>query len=291
MNKEIDFFIENNPLATLLIDETGNIISANGHWKSLSPKKALINQSINDIFNAGFNQSVLSLIEQTYEKNSDNILSTKLTKSIGSDAIHVELRFKKIEFKNQKLWIVIALDVNKYVNEIENLNTVATKDSLTGINNRWSFFNKLDEEIKKAKRYFHQVSLILIDIDHFKKVNDTYGHQEGDRLLINVANSVDNLLRDCDVFARLGGDEFVLLMPETNLNQANRVANRIKNAINNLSHRVNDKNIIVSASLGIASLSGHDVSRDKLIALSDSALYRAKFSGRNKVETKELDVA
>jgi diguanylate cyclase (GGDEF)-like protein len=179
------------------------------------------------------------------------------------------------------------------------LEELATIDSLTGAYNRRTFFEMANEELKRA-RGKKPLSLILMDIDEFKKVNDNYGHAMGDQVLSSMTDLIQSLIRQGnDKFARMGGEEFALLVPETDLNGAVQLAERIRKNIEKLSYTIlGDMDIPnvdaprefhITCSFGVAefNLSHGDVNRT--LSIADNALYKAKNNGRNQVATFEAD--
>ena len=154
-------------------------------------------------------------------------------------------------------------------------------DGLTGIYNRRYWQQQLQLELLRAERYQHPVSLLLFDLDKFKQLNDSYGHQGGDAVLTTVAERISALLRDTDIFGRYGGEEFGVVLPETALDGALMVANRICKTIAAETVSYNQQHIPVTLSIGVASFAGQ--SSDELIQQADIALYNAKRQGRNCV--------
>ena len=154
-------------------------------------------------------------------------------------------------------------------------------DGLTGICNRRYWQQQLQLELLRAERYQHPVSLLLFDLDKFKQLNDSYGHQGGDAVLTTVAERISALLRDTDIFGRYGGEEFGVVLPETALDGALMVANRICKTIAAETVSYNQQHIPVTLSIGVASFAGQ--SSDELIQQADIALYNAKRQGRNCV--------
>ena len=154
-------------------------------------------------------------------------------------------------------------------------------DGLTGIYNRRYWQQQLQLELLRAERYQHPVSLLLFDLDKFKQLNDNYGHQGGDAVLTTVAERITALLRDTDIFGRYGGEEFGVVLPETALNGALMVANRVCKTIAAETVSYNQQEIPVTLSIGVASFNGQ--SSDELIQQADIALYNAKRQGRNCV--------
>ena len=154
-------------------------------------------------------------------------------------------------------------------------------DGLTGVYNRRYWQQQLQLELLRAERYQHPVSLLLFDLDKFKQLNDSYGHQGGDAVLTTVAERISALLRDTDIFGRYGGEEFGVVLPETALDGALMVANRICKTIAAETVSYNQQHIPVTLSIGVASFAGQ--SSDELIQQADIALYNAKRQGRNCV--------
>ena len=164
------------------------------------------------------------------------------------------------------------------------LEQLATTDALTGLFNRRHFYYLAEREFNRAVRYHHSLSLIMIDIDHFKTVNDAYGHLVGDRVLVEIADRIRRALRGSDVPARYGGEEFVIVLPNTELEQAHQVASRIWEAIAQKPIETDKANIYISASLGVSHMiKGEAKSIEVLLDWADQALYQAKESGRNRI--------
>lgn len=155
-------------------------------------------------------------------------------------------------------------------------------DGLTQVFNRKYWEECLAHEYERARRFDHELALIMFDLDHFKRINDKYGHLGGDQVLIDTANTVKKSLRLCDVFGRYGGEEFAVIVPETSFTGACGLAERIRKAIENQIINFNGDNINVTASIGISVLSAADIRYEDLIARADEALYEAKTNGRNR---------
>lgn len=168
--------------------------------------------------------------------------------------------------------------------EINALLTEADTDVLTGLNNRRKTERLLVNEFDRAMRYKRPLSVIIIDIDHFKRVNDTFGHPVGDVVLATVARRIRRRMRVSDHFGRWGGEEFVLICPETPMREATLVADRMRRTIK---HRVIGKVGYVTASFGVATYSRHR-DYDALVDEADAQLYNAKHLGRDRVMNKEI---
>ena len=165
---------------------------------------------------------------------------------------------------------------------------LSRKDSLTGCYNRGYLNEHLPHEIKRASRYHHPFSLALCDLDHFKKVNDTYGHLCGDMVLKEFVECIKSLIRsDMDWLARYGGEEFLLVLPETSFKNASRLAERLRKQISKKAFKWEGEKIAITASFGVTGFDkigpGENFSPDDLIDMADQYLYQAKNKGRNKV--------
>jgi diguanylate cyclase (GGDEF)-like protein/PAS domain S-box-containing protein len=171
----------------------------------------------------------------------------------------------------------------KHLQTLEAINELlekqATTDALTGIFNRMKFNKSFTNEIQRAQRYNTPLSLIIFDIDHFKQVNDTYGHLAGDSVLKNLVRLVASNLREIDIFARWGGEEFVIQTPETSLDGAIKLAEKLRSKIENHDFTEPEK---ITTSFGVTTLKKGD-NTISFINRADEALFRAKEGGRNQV--------
>ncbi|WDP91462.1 MAG: GGDEF domain-containing protein [Desulfobacter sp.] len=180
---------------------------------------------------------------------------------------------KEILFINRKL-----AEQNK------TLKDHAAKDQLTGIRNRRSFYEFAEEQWSKAVRKKEDCSVILMDIDHFKQINDTYGHTMGDKVLKGLVRVIKQLIRRYDKFGRWGGEEFILYLPETDIEQTEKIAERFRTAVEGHRFTTGTGEIRVTISLGASSKTISDtLDLDTMFDHADKALYAAKASGRNKV--------
>lgn len=164
--------------------------------------------------------------------------------------------------------------------------SLARTDYLTGLLNRRAFLERLEGEVSKCKRMSGNLGLIIIDVDHFKQINDTYGHQSGDIVLQSFARTVKNCCRAYDFVGRYGGEEFIIGLPETDLDQAALIAERMRARVADTKVWIPSRDVLVNitASFGVSAMEkGVPGSVDILISAADDALYLAKSNGRNKV--------
>ncbi|MCB1051505.1 MAG: diguanylate cyclase [Acidobacteria bacterium] len=168
------------------------------------------------------------------------------------------------------------------------LYTQAVTDDLTGLYTRKYSETRILQELNRADRYKRPLSLLVADIDYFKKVNDQYGHLAGDQVLVRVAQIITSLIRKADLACRFGGEEFVILLPETHLKGARILAERIRSKVGREHFSINEKNFRVTISMGLAEYHTHGVQDVKsFIDVADKALYKAKQAGRNRLELAE----
>lgn len=167
----------------------------------------------------------------------------------------------------------------------EEAELLARIDVLTGIPNRRAFMQAAEQEVMRAQRYGSKLSVAVLDLDHFKGINDTYGHAMGDRVLISRAKVLSHAMREVDIMGRLGGEEFAILMPDTPLSEAIQAVERMRLALEQNPVKADGQLIRSTASFGVAEYPGIDPTVDGLLAKADGALYVAKARGRNRVET------
>ncbi|WP_294000870.1 GGDEF domain-containing protein [Sphaerotilus sp.] len=179
------------------------------------------------------------------------------------------------------LQLIVALE-----QAIRRLESLAMTDSLTGIRNRRCFMQAAALEFERATRHARPMAVVLIDVDHFKRVNDRHGHQLGDQVLVEIARSCQSTLRKTDLLARFGGEEFIVLLPETGQREAVRLADRMRMAVSaDLRLPDSQRPGAVTISLGAVALSRSTPTLDLLIQAADQALYDAKRAGRDRVHT------
>jgi two-component system cell cycle response regulator len=181
-----------------------------------------------------------------------------------------------------KRQLAVRAQVQTLADECSRLRELSVTDGLTGLFNHRHFHERLADEFRRAVRYDDPLSLIMIDIDHFKRFNDAYGHQTGDKVLRAVAAALTGAVRETDFVARYGGEEFAVLLPNTPLAGALTVAERMSHDVRKAS--VEGLDAKVTASLGLSAFPGRSVHRpEHLVRTADQALYRAKAEGRNKI--------
>jgi diguanylate cyclase (GGDEF)-like protein len=210
-----------------------------------------------------------------------------LTKNIGDLSSHFKVHLSPlINLRRvQRGHLLIAYNISEQVRLMDEMHRIASTDDLTGIHNRRHFIALAKTEISRSARFGHSISMIIFDIDHFKDINDQYGHLEGDKALIHVVDIIKKEIRDIDILGRFGGEEFVIILPETGIESAHKLAFRLCRVLAESRLILQEKDVSVTASFGV---SGRKVESPSdleiLLRDADEALYRAKNSGRNRVE-------
>ncbi len=192
-------------------------------------------------------------------------------------------------FRHGGSWRAVGVirDITARKRTEEKLREMAITDSLTGVSNRRHFMYQATQEVERSRRYDRMFSLIMLDIDHFKSINDTHGHDTGDKVLVTFVELVRMELRQNDLLARFGGEEFVALLPETDLEGGVHVAERIRKRVEGVRLGDGEKSLSMTVSAGVAVYSEEYAELEPLIKKADQALYRAKEGGRNRVEAAE----
>jgi diguanylate cyclase (GGDEF)-like protein len=168
------------------------------------------------------------------------------------------------------------------------LKRLAATDPLTGADNRRSFLEKAAYELLRSQRYEHAFALLMLDVDHFKSVNDTYGHKWGDQVLKAIVAKSLKTLRDTDLFGRIGGEEFAIILPESEAEAALEVGERLRQALSEISISSDKGSIKITVSIGLAMMEAGNDTLEAILERADAALYKAKQAGRNKLVRGEI---
>lgn len=179
------------------------------------------------------------------------------------------------------------LKLKRNFNELQkacaNLQKLVNTDTLTGVGNRRALMAFGEKEFYRAQRYGYSFSILIIDVDRFKQINDSYGHSVGDRVLMEMSTVISRSLRKVDFFGRFGGEEFLAFLPETKEKQAIRAAQRLCKKIASMAIAVDDLVVPITISVGVAAYNASDRALDVILKRADDALYQAKEQGRNRV--------
>lgn len=268
-----------NPL--FLINKDGEIISVNKEGKKLinqydfNENKNIISKNINWI-----TINIKDIIETINVEGKTDECEGTIKDPEGKER-YVSVSGFASTYKGEDVIFIALNDFTDQKQAEEQIREIATKDGLTGLYNRRYLDMIIEEEIERAERYDIPFSLFILDLDHFKKINDEWGHPVGDTVLKQTADLILKNIRLSDIPLRIGGEEFLVLMPHTNLEGAKKAAEKLRNEIEKLIHPVAGK---YTASFGVAERRRGETYHH-LYQNADSALYKAKNSGRNRVES------
>jgi len=214
------------------------------------------------------------------ENNKDDNIKVKLLNQEDKEYYYFHIKVSKIAFSTE--YLLLFHNITKIVGETNKVIKLAEHDALTGIYNRVKLNTLFPDFIYNANRYDKDFSVILFDIDHFKRINDTYGHNVGDSVLIELTYMIKNLLRDNDIFVRWGGEEFVVVLQVASLLDASKLASRLRKNLEEHPFLHVGK---VTCSFGVTEFRDGDTQM-LLLERADEALYEAKDNGRNQVVSK-----
>lgn len=240
-----------------------------------------VNQGMMDINQALQEQNNIDKLKQAVESHVQQLQSAlagfKQQTATPSDSESLAQQLQSLANKVQEM----ERNEEAVKERLEQERQRALTDSLTGLPNREAYGERIHQEMLRWQRYQHPLTMAVIDIDFFKKINDNYGHQTGDKVLKIVSTAVVKRLREVDFMARFGGEEFVILLPETNAENALILLNRIREGLAKTPFRYKEQKINITVSIGIAEFTEGDDS-ETAFAKADQALYNAKETGRNK---------
>ena len=272
-----DALVENTRDGMVVLDRQNRLVDVNPAAAAALDleREQVIGLPVTSVFAPELTERFLSL----------QALETEISlKRAGKDRFY-EVHIAPLLNRRQKHngWLIVFRDITERTELFAAMQRLATMDSLTGLFNRRYFFEQGGVEILRARRFSRPLSVIMLDIDSFKGVNDTYGHAVGDQVLQDLAQLCSSQLRQADILARYGGEEFVFLLPESDLGRAGRVADRLCREVIKARFETEAGPLSISASLGVASLDlNSDMTLDELLVRADRALYQAKRAGRGR---------
>lgn len=266
----------------LIIDSAGKIVNANPSFYKIMhlEKDKVINRTINSIFPETFSdRNILKRLE------AGNIIRDMESRILtdGKSELFLSISASPVIDKyRQKLgYVIIIRDISERKQSEKQLQYMATHDALTNLPNRMVLNDRLRNTISRARRYHQLVGILMIDVDRFKEINDSYGHDYGDRFLVAVAKKLSECVRECDTVSRLGGDEFVVLLTDIKSKaDIEKVIKRIRSSFSN-PILIGKSEIMINLSIGVSIYPDDADNIEELLKLSDLALYRVKASGRN----------
>jgi len=214
---------------------------------------------------------------------------TTLTQTLDNKRKEYTTRIEEFDKEKEKLQQHFKRMVNNVIEQNKILLERNQKDMLTDIFNRVTFEEKVTAELERYQRYMEPFSTIMFDIDYFKNVNDTYGHEAGDRVLQGIAKCVSGVLRKTDVFARYGGEEFIILLPQTDIRKSLKVGKKLHKTVQNTEFLYEGNKVPITVSVGITEVKPDDTGYKSIFNRVDSYMYKAKEGGRNAV-VSDLDM-
>jgi len=227
----------------------------------------------------GNKQALIEKSEKLWSKANSTVFVSQLVSERKIEKYRISFIFLTM---NLALVILIIFLIKRYVKD--NLEYLVNYDGLTNVYNRRHFYECLGSEIFRSQRYHRSLSFIMFDIDHFKRINDTYGHDIGDSVLKELSQLIQNNIRKCDILSRLGGEEFGILSPETKIEDAYALSEKLRKIVENHTFKYVGR---ITISLGITqSMQGDNI--DSIYKRADTALYTAKNRGRNRSEIHDL---
>jgi diguanylate cyclase (GGDEF)-like protein/PAS domain S-box-containing protein len=280
----------------LLADKANDLISLH----SLAMQAEYLSPAIERLLDFSPEEMVgNSLFDYIHPDDLENVEAQAATLSQGAEEVTAEFRLRRrddsyvwVESTSRLIyndagepWQIVSVtrDISDRKVVQEELVRLATTDALTGVSSRGHFLKLASEEVYRAQRYERPMAFVMLDIDNFKRINDTYGHAVGDEVLRAVAFQCRKILRTSDLLGRVGGEEFAAILPETNLPAAVETAQRLRAAVASAATPTGDEIIQVTASFGVASLAQSEDTLEKIMQRADMAMYKAKRDGRNQV--------
>ena len=245
-------------------------------------REELLGKHIRTIFTSARQQFVTSNLEEILEKGEQRTFEALLTSP--DSPIPVEINARLIGFQGQPAVLGVARDITERKILQARLEYQASTDPLTALNNRRHFLLKADQEFLRFKRYGTTFAMLMLDLDFFKNVNDTYGHQTGDALLREFARQMRVTFRHSDILGRIGGEEFSVLLLESSLHRGIEIAERLRQLMEKSPLQLSEATVPYTVSIGVTISSACDTSLDAIMRRADAALYRAKRNGRNQVD-------
>ena len=285
----LDIILKNIDSAVFVIDKNKKIIEVNNAFLELFQldKIEALSKSYYDIINcqketeSGDCTLCYVCTSDAHSNEDDTIFTQNIKDSKGHSVCrHFMIKNQKINLGTEIVTLLILNNVTNLIEKTKKLEELCTTDELTGIFNRRFILEKLQSEIEISKRYRSPLSIIILDIDNFKGINDTSGHLTGDKVLVKTSKTIKNSLRESDNFGRIGGEEFIIVLPNTDLEKAHMCGERIRINISSQIFEEHSDNITVSG--GVACYTDNE-SMEDFFKRADTLLYKAKKTGKNLI--------
>ncbi len=258
--------------------EIADYVALARHIADTPPSAPGIDEALKRLF-AEARAPLLSRLDEVVKRHQQDS-EAQLHRLQGLQRITLGLVLATLATEALLIFRPMVRSIARYARELLRL---ATTDPLTGILNRHSFLERGQSEIARARRTGRPTSVLMLDADHFKRINDSFGHAGGDATLQALTRTMGSLIRSTDLLGRLGGEEFSILMPATSQEDAARLAERLREAIAALTLRHGGREIQITASIGVAGAAAGEADLTRLLREADQALYAAKEAGRNRV--------
>jgi diguanylate cyclase (GGDEF)-like protein/PAS domain S-box-containing protein len=286
------FFEEGAADAVLAFSAEGTLTDVNraGCEQIGLPREEIIGRSVDAVFvfgdRAGVGRHLAGITKKGWR--GEALLTTQ------TGLIPVEINARRFAYERRDMVLVVARDITENKIRITRLAHQAATDPLTALNNRRGFLLKARQEFSRFKRYGNEFAMLMLDLDHFKKVNDTYGHHTGDELLREFTRRMRAAFRSSDILGRIGGEEFCVLLLETSPEVSGETgralafetAERLRRQVEHSPLRKEDVVIPYTVSIGLTMACASDAALEDILRRADAALYRAKNGGRNRVEAE-----
>ncbi len=287
----LESVLENLPEAVVIFDPDGSITRVNAAFTEMFGYRAeeAKGQNVSELLPPDEKKEEAQDFRRIIKKG-ETINAKTLRRRKDGTRINVAMKSAPVIVEGEVAgFFVVYRDITSEKSAEERLIEMATTDSLTGLYNRRHFFELSRLEFERARRNGSPLVLLMIDIDYFKNINDTYGHQAGDAVLESLAAFGKACIRSVDVFGRIGGEEFAMLLPETILENGIAVAERLRDGLERMQIDVDGATASITVSIGVACAVAGLPDFDEVVVRSDRALYKAKCDGRNRVATDRTD--
>lgn len=283
--RQFERLVEVSPYMVSLIDSNYQYVMVNDSYRKYfnKPKSYFIGKPVSEIVGSGrFSSDTQSRIDRAFEGETTGFEAWFDLPLMGKRYFSVTYHPVESTVANERLVSVTAHDITSQKNMLEEVKRLASTDYLTGANNRRCFMDRAESELDRLTRYGGELYLMMLDIDHFKNVNDSYGHSVGDFVLQELVRCCASTLRTSDIFGRLGGEEFAALLVNGSVESATQVAERLRQAVEELEVQAGDKVVKFTVSIGLTVVCvGDDM--ETALKHADHSLYQAKALGRNRV--------
>ncbi len=268
-----------------LVNTAGKIVHANASCAGLFGYELseLIGESFLCVVKPDRRDTMRHLHDEVIRGNQVHPFEAPLLRKDGQE-IWTQISSNRLQFESEYFRVMSVVDVTERKRLEESLQVLATTDPLTGVANRRHFLELARHEVLRGRRQEKLPAVLMVDLDFFKRINDTCGHATGDRVLMEFSLCCEHGIRDSDIFGRLGGEEFAILLPELSEDAAAETAERLRKSVAALPVPAPGGEVFFSASFGVARVLPGESSVEPAMHRADVALYRAKHSGRNRVE-------